>query len=62
MKKIYKSNIEKLSNLPDFPYEAKYEKNIVGFLTQAARDCTIAVSYFSNIMTNIIFLIGNLIS
>ena len=31
MKKIYKSNIEKLSNLPDFPYEAKYEKNIVGF-------------------------------
>ena len=31
MKKIYKSNIEKLSNLSDFPYEAKYEKNIAGF-------------------------------
>jgi hypothetical protein len=31
MKKINKPNIEKLSNLPDFPYEAKYEKNIAGF-------------------------------
>ena len=27
----------------------KIEKNIVGFLTQAARDCTIAVSYFSKL-------------
>ena len=31
MKKIYKSDMEKLSNLPDFPYEANYEKNISGF-------------------------------
>ena len=31
MKKIHISDIEKLSNLPDFPYEAKYEKNITGF-------------------------------
>lgn len=31
MKKINTPNIEKLSNLPDFPYEAKYEKNIAGF-------------------------------
>ena len=31
MKKIYTSDIEKLINLPDFPYEARYEKNITGF-------------------------------
>ena len=31
MKKINTPNIEKLSNLSDFPYEAKYEKNIAGF-------------------------------
>ena len=31
MKNIYTSDIEKLTNLPDFPYEARYEKNITGF-------------------------------
>jgi hypothetical protein len=31
MKKIYTSDIEKLTNLSDFPYEARYEKNITGF-------------------------------
>ena len=31
MKKIYISDIEKLTNLPDFPYEPRYEKNIKGF-------------------------------
>ncbi len=31
MKKIHTPNMEKLSNLPDFPYEAKYEKDIGGF-------------------------------
>jgi len=31
MKKIYISDKEKLINLPDFPYDPKYEKNITGF-------------------------------
>ena len=55
MKKIHTSDIEKLSNLPDFPYEAKYEKNITGF--EKYKDMRMAYIDAGNKDSDITFLL-----